>query len=68
MLKYRKFDIKIELLENRNYILRTFEHVGVKAPGTPNKMPFLPANKSAMLTLLPGLSSYKVTLGNLVPS
>lgn len=29
-------------------IVLTLEHVGVKAPGTPIKMPFLPANKSVI--------------------
>ncbi len=49
------------LKNNRNYInilldignkiqkiAVTFEHVGVKAPGTPIKIPFLPANKSVI--------------------
>ena len=46
----------------------TFEQVGVKAPGTPIKMPFLFLNKSCILTLFAGVSSIKTESGNLVPA
>ena len=40
-----------------NNFQQTFEQPGVKAPGTANRTPFLPANNSAMLTLPFGVPS-----------
>lgn len=37
-------------------------------PGTPSKIPFLPANKSLTFTALPGLSSCNVKSGSWEPS
>ena len=46
----------------------TFEQPGVKAPGTANRTPFLPANNSAMLTLPFGVPSMTWTDGSLSPT
>lgn len=50
------------------FFLITFEQPGVNAPGTANKITFLPAHSSAMFTLFAGESSNKSTLGTLSPS
>jgi hypothetical protein len=49
----------------KNY---TFEHPGVKAPGTAKMMTFLLAQRSEMLTLLAGEASKRSTLGTLSPT
>lgn len=46
----------------------TFEHPGVKHPGTPKTITFLPAHKSEMFTLFAGESSNKSAFGILSPS
>lgn len=46
----------------------TFEHPGVKAPGTANKTTFLFALNAARFTLLAGESSNTSTLGILSPT
>ena len=45
----------------------TLEQPGVKAPGTPKMITFLPAVISAILTFVAGVFSYKSTLGSLSP-
>lgn len=47
---------------------RTLEQPGVNAPGTAKMTPFLPLNRSAMLTLLFGVFSASSTLGSLSPT
>ena len=51
----------------RYTVVHTFEHPGVKAPGTANKMPFLPANRSFTLTFDFGLPSCTSTEGSVSP-
>lgn len=51
-----------------NNFQQTFEQPGVKAPGTANRTPFLPANSSAMLTLPFGVPSITWTDGSLSPT
>ena len=51
-----------------NNFQQTFEQPGVKAPGTANRTPFLPANNSAMLTLPFGVPSMTWTDGSLSPT
>lgn len=51
-----------------NNFQQTFEQPGVKAPGTANRTPFLPANNSAMLTLPFGVPSITWTDGSLSPT
>lgn len=46
----------------------TFEQVGVKAPGTPMRIPFFPAKSSWTLTLVAGESSNSSPAGNFDPT
>lgn len=48
--------------------LLTFEHPGVKAPGTAKMINFFPAEIWAKLTLFVGLFSNKSTEGSLSPT
>lgn len=46
----------------------TDEQTGVKAPGTPNKIPFLPLKRSVILTSVPGVPSLTTTGGRELPA
>ena len=50
------------------FVPRTFEHPGVKAPGTANRIPFLPANMSFTSTIIFGLPSCNFTDGRTSPT
>lgn len=52
----------------KNLDMHTLEQPGVKAPGTAKRITFLPAHKSATLTLLAGESSNKSIFGTLSPT
>ena len=46
----------------------TDEQTGVKAPGTPNRIPFLPLNRSVILTSVPGVPSLTTIGGRELPA